>query len=383
VTRIAGSLQVTQEFRPFSGSPNLYEVAVTLQNIGAAPLTDVRYTRVMDWDTTPTPFHELVTIRRGGSPLLRHSDDNGFADTNPLGSRDLALSCPECDPASVDADIVDSGPADHGALFDFGLGALAPGASRSFRIFYGAAADEAGADAAVAAANARVYSYAQSSNPGGASAGTPTTFIFAFNPSGPSVGRTVVAREVSGAVLFREPGDPGSGFRALERDEVLPVGSTIDAQRGRLTLTSVAEVTRRGGIETQSADFYDGIFQVRQRRATRPVTDITLKSPAFDAVCGPRNQRVRAGSFAARARTAAARRKRSKNVVSSLWGDGKGRFRTRGRYSAATVRGTVWLTRERCDGTLTAVRRGVVSVRDLRRHRTVRVRAGHSYLARR
>jgi hypothetical protein len=235
----------------------------------------------------------------------------------------------------------------------------------------------------VAAANARVYSYAQSSNPGGASAGTPTTFIFAFNPSGPSVGRTVVAREVSGAVLFREPGDPGSGFRALERDEVLPVGSTIDAQRGRLTLTSVAEVTRRGGIETQSADFYDGIFQVRQRRATRPVTDITLKSPAFDAVCGPRNQRVRAGSFAARARTAAARRKRSKNVVSSLWGDGKGRFRTRGRYSAATVRGTVWLTRERCDGTLTAVRRGVVSVRDLRRHRTVRVRAGHSYLARR
>ena len=26
-----------------------------------------------------------------------------------------------------------------------------------------------------------------------------------------------------------------------------------------------------------------------------------------------------------------------------LWGDGKGKFRTKGRYAAATVRGTRWL----------------------------------------
>ena len=49
----------------------------------------------------------------------------------------------------------------------------------------------------------------------------------------------------------------------------------------------------------------------------------------------------------------------------------------------ATVRGTRWLTRDTCAGTLTKVTRGVVSVRDLRRKRTVTVRAGHSYLARR
>jgi hypothetical protein len=55
---------------------------------------------------------------------------------------------------------------------------------------------------------------------------------------------------------------------------------------------------------------------------------------------------------------AAKRRKR----VRRLWGDGKGRFRTRGRYGAGTVRGTKWLTKDRCDGTLVRVVRGRVAV---------------------
>ena len=42
-----------------------------------------------------------------------------------------------------------------------------------------------------------------------------------------------------------------------------------------------------------------------------------------------------------------------KKTVRRLWAQGKGRFRTRGRYSAAAVRGTNWLTADRCDGTLT------------------------------
>jgi hypothetical protein len=60
----------------------------------------------------------------------------------------------------------------------------------------------------------------------------------------------------------------------------------------------------------------------------------------------------------------------------------RGRFRTRGRYSAATVRGTIWNTIDRCDGTLTKVKRGVVVVRDFRKRRNITVRAGKSYLAR-
>ena len=65
-----------------------------------------------------------------------------------------------------------------------------------------------------------------------------------------------------------------------------------------------------------------------------------------------------------------------------LWGrDSGGSFRTHGRHSHATVRGTRWLTEDRCSGTFTRVTNGAVVVRDLTRRRSVVVRAGHSYLA--
>ncbi|MFN8124182.1 MAG: hypothetical protein U0237_17370 [Thermoleophilia bacterium] len=67
-----------------------------------------------------------------------------------------------------------------------------------------------------------------------------------------------------------------------------------------------------------------------------------------------------------------------------LWGkDNKGRFRTHGHDSVATVRGTRWATIETCAGTITKVVEGAVAVKDLRTKRTVLVRAGRSYLARR
>jgi hypothetical protein len=76
------------------------------------------------------------------------------------------------------------------------------------------------------------------------------------------------------------------------------------------------------------------------------------------------------------------KRKRSgqTTVIRQLWGSGQGRFRTRGRYAAATVRGAVWLTADRCDGTLVQVRRGTVAV--FSRRRQVIVPAGTSFLAR-
>jgi len=45
------------------------------------------------------------------------------------------------------------------------------------------------------------------------------------------------------------------------------------------------------------------------------------------------------------------------------------------------VRGTHWLVQDRCDGTLTRVLRGIVKVKDFRKHKTISVRAGHTYLA--
>ena len=71
----------------------------------------------------------------------------------------------------------------------------------------------------------------------------------------------------------------------------------------------------------------------------------------------------------------------SRGVLQSFHASAHGRYRTRGRYSAATVRGTIWDTIDRCDGTLTKVHRGTVQVTDFARRKTIIIHAGHSYLA--
>ena len=60
---------------------------------------------------------------------------------------------------------------------------------------------------------------------------------------------------------------------------------------------------------------------------------------------------------------------------------GKGKFQTKGRYAAATIRGTTWDTIDRCDGTLIKVTKGSVLVNDLKKHKKIVVKKGHSYLA--
>ena len=73
--------------------------------------------------------------------------------------------------------------------------------------------------------------------------------------------------------------------------------------------------------------------------------------------------------------------KKKKKPVRRLWGTGKGRYETTGRYASATVVGTFWLVADYCDGTLVTVRDGRVIVRDLVKKKTVVVTAGHSYFA--
>ncbi len=100
---------------------------------------------------------------------------------------------------------------------------------------------------------------------------------------GPTLASTVVARVVSGEVFVRLPGTrprarPGgraaqvpAGFVPLRGAAVLPVGTVADTRRGRVGITSVAGATRTGRRQsTQRSDFYEGIFQIRQR--ARPAT---------------------------------------------------------------------------------------------------------------
>jgi hypothetical protein len=78
------------------------------------------------------------------------------------------------------------------------------------------------------------------------------------------------------------------------------------------------------------------------------------------------------------ARKIVAARKRRR----SLFGSGKGRFRTRGRNSSATVRGTTWVQKDTCASTTTSVKAGTVVVRDFAKHRTIVLKKGKHYVAR-
>jgi hypothetical protein len=209
-----------------------------------------------------------------------------------------------------------------------------------------------------------------------ASGGTSDVRVLGIGPEGgvspPVPGKSVAIGLVSGKVFYKSP----TGRRTqLKADTNIPVGSQIDTRRGRVELTSAATGT---GATTQKSDFYQGTFKVKQsvpkgNRAAALTTDITLAGEASRSQCAS----ARGASAAA-----VSKKKGPHAVLGKLWGNGKGKFRTNGKYSSATVRGTIWLTTDRCDGTLTTVRRGTVSVRDLRRHKTVTVKAGHSYLAR-
>jgi hypothetical protein len=146
----------------------------------------------------------------------------------------------------------------------------------------------------------------------------------------------------------------------------------IDASHGQVTLTTVP---RADGM-VQSATFSGAAFKVSQSKTGKAITTLRLRGGSF-AGCGRPHARR---TIASRVLAFASRSKKRK--VRSLWGSGHGNFRTRGRNGAATVRGTIWLTEDRCDGTLVKVRRGVVGVRDFKKHKTFTVRAGHSHFAR-
>ena len=121
----------------------------------------------------------------------------------------------------------------------------------------------------------------------------------------PVVGKKVNVLPARGTVKIRRPG--ASSFKRLRAGQQLPVGTSVDVTKGKVTL--VAAANRKGA--TMQGGFYDGTFKVRQTKGAKPLTKLAL------------TDRLSCGSGAANA--AAKRRKRR------LWGDGSGRFRTAAR----------------------------------------------------
>ncbi|HEU4977922.1 MAG TPA: Calx-beta domain-containing protein [Solirubrobacteraceae bacterium] len=198
-------MHVVQDYHPSAASPNLYEDTVTVTNSGTTAFTDLRYRRAMDWDIEPTAFSEWTTIH-GTSPQLLFDSDDGFATADPLAGPSYIDSPSVCGAGYTGpCQFTDlgtggefggtaTGPDDHGALFDFGFGALASGASKTFKVYYGAALNETAAINALNTGGAQVYSLGESNCPDGPAIagcdgltagagpqlGEPATFMFGF-----------------------------------------------------------------------------------------------------------------------------------------------------------------------------------------------------------
>jgi LCCL domain len=173
------------------------------------------------------------------------------------------------------------------------------------------------------------------------------SFVFLGATGGPPSGST------TGAVLVN--GQPFTGG-------TIAYGSSVDVTNGKLDMSTEAGplTVYGGGITSQ--------FKL-VRATSKKLAVVEL--------------RLIGGNFSGCSKRVLAAGAKPKKPIRRLWGKGKGRFRTKGRYSTASVRGTTWLTQDSCEGTRTSVTSGVVSVFDSVKKKTVLVRAGRSYLARR
>jgi hypothetical protein len=181
----------------------------------------------------------------------------------------------------------------------------------------------------------------------------------------PVVNVNAVAQAVSGEVLVQVP---GQGFVPLKGVASLPIGTTVDARKGRITLS--AAIGSAKGSKAGRGTFGAAIFTIRQkrlakqRRKARSATQLVVRTPrGSERACSPNGVRP------------------LKGIVRTLSADATGIFSVVGAASTSTVTSARWLVTDRCNGTLTQVGRGRATVRDAALKREVTVKAGQEYLA--
>lgn len=150
----------------------------------------------------------------------------------------------------------------------------------------------------------------------------------------PKLASQFVVAEASGKVFVKTPG--AASFERVTERRTIPVGTTVNASNGRAKLIGAI-----GGDRVARGEFWAGAFIATQKRRTKLI-DLELTGGDFSA-CG-------------KARTAANRRR----IARRLRANAKGPFRTKGRHTAGTVRGTKWTTEDRCSSSTIATEKGDV-----------------------
>lgn len=185
-----------------------------------------------------------------------------------------------------------------------------------------------------------------------------------MQPPPPAVGERVSVTALSGTVVVKVPNGAAPPTEARLRGSAsLLVGSSVDARFGKVKLNGVT-----GSAKTLTANARGGEFKVSQSSKSSDRGLITFTLNGSLAGCG--------ASASTTARASAGAKKRR------LWARGKGKFRTKGRHGAASVRGTHWFVEDRCNGTYFKTLSGSVSVFDADLKKSLLVKRGKGYFAR-
>ena len=206
-------------------------------------------------------------------------------------------------------------------------------------------------------------------------------------PGPPTLGKTVNISLVSGLVLVKIHGV----FVPLTELTQIPTNTEINALKGSIKLITAinggthpaSDAAAKGKKpkpkpkpRTQSGTFGGAIFKITQARsgagkglATLAIVEGAFKGAPSYSLCTKHNAADPTATTA------------SVKTLQLLHASAHGKFRTKGKYSAATVLGTKWTVADRCDGTLTHDITDSVSVTDFVHHKTIVLHAGQSYLA--
>ena len=175
----------------------------------------------------------------------------------------------------------------------------------------------------------------------------------------PELGHSVAAAVSKGTVRVRVQGS--DEFREIAPGEAIPLNSTFDTTSGTVLLEAAGSDGK-----TYTGAFHGGQFTVHQ--SSKGATTLEMEGGNFSTCGTSRMGRATASS--------------AHPVLRKLWGkDHGGRFKTSSRGSVATVRGTEWLTVDRCDCTLTRVTKGKVLVRERGTGRSKLLHKGESFFA--
>jgi hypothetical protein len=187
----------------------------------------------------------------------------------------------------------------------------------------------------------------------------------------PLHGVRVLVEPVEGTVKVKEPGE--NAFSTLTELGLIPVGSKIDTRGGRVQLTAAT-----GGLGSDAVDhpidFYAGLFKIIQKPAVNAPATVKLTQKLG---CGAKKGAKQASASAGGPKAVDSRRRRRR-----VWGSGSGNYSTSGSGGTGSVRGTTWLTKDTCKGTVFKVTEGVgITVFDFKKKKKIKLGPGDKYFA--